>query len=63
MASTVGLFDMIRTKLMNQTNTNKAYTGFIHCFVKIVKQNGIRGFYMLVLFLYGQDLLEQLVYS
>jgi hypothetical protein len=45
MASTVAPFDMIRTKLMNQTNTNKAYTGFIDCLVKIVKQNGIRGLY------------------
>ena len=45
MASTVAPFDMVRTKLMNQTNTNKVYTGFIDCFVKIVRQNGIQGLY------------------
>jgi hypothetical protein len=45
MATTVAPFDMVRTKLMNQTNTNKIYSGFIDCFVKIVRQNGIQGLY------------------
>lgn len=45
MASTVAPFDMVRTKLMNQTNTNRIYSGFIDCFVKIVRQNGILGLY------------------
>jgi hypothetical protein len=43
MASTVAPFDMVRTKLMNQEK--KQYTGFVDCFVKIVKTQGIRGLY------------------
>ncbi len=43
MASAVAPFDMIRTKLMNQT-TGK-YNGFIDCFVKIIKERGVSGLY------------------
>jgi hypothetical protein len=44
MASTVAPFDMVRTKLMNQSN-NATYNGFIDCFSRIVRENGIRGLY------------------
>ena len=43
MASAVAPFDMIRTKLMNQT-TGK-YNGFIDCFAKIIKERGVSGLY------------------
>ena len=43
MASTVAPFDMIRTKLMNQT-TGK-YNGFVDCFSKIIKERGVTGLY------------------
>lgn len=45
MATTVAPFDMIRTKLMNQTSNNLKYNGFIDCFVKIIKEKGILGLY------------------
>ncbi len=45
MASTVAPFDMIRTKLMNQSHTNLKYKGFIDCFFKIIKEKGILGLY------------------
>jgi len=40
MATTVAPFDMIRTKLMNQPPDAKIYTGFVDCFLKIVKGGG-----------------------
>jgi hypothetical protein len=43
MASTVAPFDMVRTKLMNQEK--KIYTGFVDCFVKIIKSQGVKGLY------------------
>lgn len=45
MAITVSPFDMIRTQLMNQSSTAKMYSGFIDCFVKIVKEKGFTGLY------------------
>lgn len=45
MASAVAPFDMIRTKLMNQSAHNKMYNGFIDCLVKISKEGGILGLY------------------
>ncbi|MFY7729914.1 MAG: MC/SLC25 family protein [Flavobacterium sp.] len=43
MASAVAPFDMIRTKLMNQTD--RKYNGFMNCFVKIIKERGVSGLY------------------
>ena len=40
MATTVAPFDMIRTKLMNQPHDAKIYSGFVDCFVKIIKAGG-----------------------
>jgi hypothetical protein len=45
MAITVSPFDMIRTQLMNQPSNVKMYSGFIDCFVKIVKEKGVGGLY------------------
>jgi hypothetical protein len=45
MATAVAPFDMIRTKLMNQSINNKMYNGFIDCFVKITKERGVLGLY------------------
>jgi hypothetical protein len=45
MAITVSPFDMIRTQLMNQPSNVKMYSGFVDCFVKIVKEKGIGGLY------------------
>ena len=48
MTLTVSPFDRIRTTLMNQPTDKKIYNGFVDCFVKTVKQDGIsslwRGF-------------------
>mmetsp|Transcript_24523 Transcript_24523/g.27525 ORF Transcript_24523/g.27525 Transcript_24523/m.27525 type:complete len:287 (-) Transcript_24523:243-1103(-) len=48
MTCTVAPFDMIRTKLMNQPTDKKIYSGFVDCFTKTVKQDGVlslwRGF-------------------
>lgn len=43
MASAVAPFDMIRTKLMNQTTIK--YKGFTDCLFKLTKQRGILGLY------------------
>lgn len=45
MATTVSPFDMIRTKLMNQPTDKKVYSGFVDCFTKIVKKDGVKGLY------------------
>jgi hypothetical protein len=45
MAVTVSPFDMIRTQLMNQSNTTKTYNGFVDCLVKITKHKGILTLY------------------
>jgi hypothetical protein len=45
MAVTVSPFDMIRTQLMNQSNTTKTYNGFVDCLLKITKQKGILTLY------------------
>ena len=45
MATTVAPFDMIRTKLMNQSPTSKNYSGFMDCLYKIIKNQGISGLY------------------
>jgi hypothetical protein len=45
MASAVAPFDMIRTKLMNQSTHTKMYNGFIDCLVKLTKERGILGLY------------------
>jgi hypothetical protein len=45
MASAVAPFDMIRTKLMNQSAHKKMYTGFIDCLVKLSRERGILGLY------------------
>lgn len=45
MAIMVSPFDMIRTQLMNQSSAAKMYSGFVDCFVKIVKEKGFAGLY------------------
>lgn len=45
MAVTVTPFDMVRTRLMNQSANAMAYSGFVDCTMKIVQQNGLRGLY------------------
>ena len=45
MATTVAPFDMIRTKLMNQPMHKKIYSGFIDCFIKLVRERGFGGLY------------------
>jgi hypothetical protein len=45
MASTVAPFDMIRTKLMNQSSDIPKYNGFVDCLFKIIKEKGITGLY------------------
>jgi hypothetical protein len=45
MAITVSPFDMIRTQLMNQSSAAKMYSGFVDCFVKIIKEKGFAGLY------------------
>ncbi|KAK7238725.1 mitochondrial oxoglutarate transporter [Aureococcus anophagefferens] len=38
-------FDMVRTKLMNQPPDKIEFTGFVDCFVKVVKKDGPGGLY------------------
>ena len=45
MTCTVAPFDKIRTRLMNQPPGAKVYTGFVDCFVKIVRAEGPTGLY------------------
>jgi hypothetical protein len=45
MTCTVAPFDMVRTKLMNQPPDKIEFTGFVDCFVKIVKKDGPGGLY------------------
>ena len=45
MTCTVSPFDIIRTRLMNQPSENKIYSGFVDCFMKILKNEGPLGFY------------------
>ncbi|KAH8095274.1 oxidative phosphorylation uncoupler [Aureococcus anophagefferens] len=42
---TVAPFDMVRTKLMNQPPDKIEFTGFVDCFVKVVKKDGPGGLY------------------
>ena len=35
MACTVTPFDVLRTKLMNQPNDAKIYSGFVDCIIKV----------------------------
>ena len=44
-AGTVAPFDMVRTKLMNQPPDKIEFTGFVDCFVKVVKKDGPGGLY------------------
>ena len=48
MTCTVSPFDRIRTNLMNQPTDKKIYDGFVDCFAKTVRNDGIgslwRGF-------------------
>jgi len=48
MTCTVAPFDMIRTKMMSQPTDKKIYDGFLDCFTKTVKRDGVaslwRGF-------------------
>lgn len=45
MSCTVAPFDIVRTKLMNQPPNMKIYYGFIDCFTKIIKKDGVKGLY------------------
>lgn len=36
MACTVTPFDVLRTKLMNQPNDAKIYSGFVDCVIKVL---------------------------
>ena len=40
MTCTVAPFDMVRTRLMNQPTDAKLYSGFVDCFMKIVRADG-----------------------
>jgi hypothetical protein len=45
MAITVSPFDMVRTRLMNQSPDAKVYKGFIDCTLKIIAKDGPLGLY------------------
>lgn len=45
MTCTVAPFDMVRTRLMNQPPDKIEYTGFVDCFVKVIKKDGPAGLY------------------
>jgi len=54
MTCTVSPFDMVRTKLMNQPPDKIEYTGFVDCFVKLVKKGGPLSLYRGFLPIWGR---------
>jgi len=45
MTCTVCIFDIIRTRLMNQPSDTKLYEGFFDCGMKILKNEGFLAFF------------------